>query len=220
MPIIIKPFTFTNATDIIDAVKVNANYDALFDLQNANIDNANIKAAAGIVDTKLASPNNAVYRPLLTVSAFLPRDALAGTYMLSPSVGAQPSAANLAPDNPVTPFYLKDAYFAVAGKTTKLRVRGVVATNATAPAANFVFGLHALTSSGGGVDELGLAMAAATAGSTSTVSAPSANAITPFEGSDFNVPADGLYLPGCVSSAQIANNATVLLVATLEMRHV
>lgn len=52
--IVTKPTTFVNGT-IADASQVNANYDTLYTLVNGNIDNANVKAAAGIVFSKLDS---------------------------------------------------------------------------------------------------------------------------------------------------------------------
>ncbi len=48
-----KTYTWSSGTVIV-ASEHNTNLDTLFNLVNGNIDNANIKASAGIVDSKLA----------------------------------------------------------------------------------------------------------------------------------------------------------------------
>lgn len=53
MGLITKPYTFSNGATIV-AAEHNDNFDTLYNLVNGNIDNANVKASAGIVDTKLA----------------------------------------------------------------------------------------------------------------------------------------------------------------------
>jgi hypothetical protein len=53
MGIISKAYTFT-AGAVIIASEHNTNFDDIYNEFNGNIDNANIKANAGIVDTKLA----------------------------------------------------------------------------------------------------------------------------------------------------------------------
>jgi len=54
MGTVTKPYTFADG-DIIDALKFNNNFDALYGEFNGNIDNANVKALAGIVGSKIAS---------------------------------------------------------------------------------------------------------------------------------------------------------------------
>ena len=51
--LVTKPYTFSAGGTII-AAEHNSNFDVLYALVNGNIDNANIKSSAGIVDTKLA----------------------------------------------------------------------------------------------------------------------------------------------------------------------
>lgn len=58
MALIIKPNTFSAGSTII-AAEHNDNFDTAYDCINGNIENANIKAAAGIVDTKLATISTA-----------------------------------------------------------------------------------------------------------------------------------------------------------------
>ena len=52
MGIIAKPFTFADGTVIV-AANLNSDYDAIYSEFNGNIDNANIKAGAGIDGAKL-----------------------------------------------------------------------------------------------------------------------------------------------------------------------
>ena len=54
MGLIVKPNTFATGGTIA-AAEHNSNYDTAYTLINGNIENANIKANAGIVDTKLAT---------------------------------------------------------------------------------------------------------------------------------------------------------------------
>lgn len=53
MALVTKTYTFTAGTTIV-ASEHNTNFDTLYNLVNGNIDNANVKASAGIVDSKLA----------------------------------------------------------------------------------------------------------------------------------------------------------------------
>jgi hypothetical protein len=54
MPVVSKPNTYSAGTTAV-AAQVNANEDALYNAINGNLDNDNIKASAGIVDSKLAT---------------------------------------------------------------------------------------------------------------------------------------------------------------------
>lgn len=53
MALVTKTYTFS-AGSVIVAAEHNTNFDTLYDLVNGSLDNANIKASAAIVDTKLA----------------------------------------------------------------------------------------------------------------------------------------------------------------------
>ena len=58
MATIVKPNTFSAGATIV-AAEHNDNFDTIYDEFNGNIDNDNIKASAGIVDTKLATISTA-----------------------------------------------------------------------------------------------------------------------------------------------------------------
>lgn len=63
MATIIKTFTFSSGA-IISASEHNTNFDTLYTLVNGNIDNGNIKTAAGIVYSKLALTGSIVLADL------------------------------------------------------------------------------------------------------------------------------------------------------------
>jgi hypothetical protein len=58
MGTVTKTYTFAAGNKILSA-EVNSDFDTLYNLVNGNIDNDNIKANAGIVDTKLAQISTA-----------------------------------------------------------------------------------------------------------------------------------------------------------------
>lgn len=58
MGIIVKPYTATAGATIV-AAEENANNDTIYNEFNGNVDNDNIKAGAGIVDTKLSQISTA-----------------------------------------------------------------------------------------------------------------------------------------------------------------
>lgn len=99
---------------------------------------------------------------------------------------------------------LTAADLALSGLTTKLRVTGLITTVATAPAVNFVIGLYPLTISAGN-----FTLGTVVAGSTVTINAPAANALTSAAGSDFTIPADGTYAFGYTVSGTPAANGLV-----------
>ena len=66
---ITKPTTFSSGTTAKSG-EVNSNFDTIYNEFNGSIDNANIKANAGIVDTKLAQ---------ITTASKVSTSALTGT---------------------------------------------------------------------------------------------------------------------------------------------
>lgn len=57
MGLITKSFTFTAGNNIV-ASEHNSNFDTLYNEINGQLDNNNLKAGAGIANTKLANPNS------------------------------------------------------------------------------------------------------------------------------------------------------------------
>jgi hypothetical protein len=189
------------------------NFDALKNRLNV------LEAAGGITDTQLASPNNSVYRTILTSAAaatgvvsitttntvFRSNGAMVGT-------GAAPVL-----------LYLDDADYTVAGKSTKLRVRAQALTNAAAdPNIDITFGLYPITGSAGGAGVITETIGTVTSGSTVAITNANLNTSDMEQGNsgDFTFPADGYYALGCVGSGTQAANSFLALTAQLQMRHV
>lgn len=115
-------------------------------------------------------------------------------------------------------FHLTAADLAVTGKTTKLRVRAIVACNPTAPACTFTYAMR--TAALGGAAGTISFTAAGVATSAFAIATPTASAYTGAAGTEFTVPADGAYIFTVDASvAQAANSMTVHNIV-LEYRHV
>lgn len=177
-------------------------------------------ADASVTQAKLASPTHGVYRTLFHASGVFPLDAVAATYILRDITVPNASPYNLlAATAAPSAIYLDADDYTVAGLVPKLRVRGQIWTNGTQPAINFTFGLHSASTSGA-ADVLTLTAGAALGSSTAVVASPAINAATNASSADFDVPADGIYLPVCVTSATITNNAAVGWSYQLQLHHV
>lgn len=207
------------------------------------LDNANVSNTAGIEykklnlankilgsdlvagtvgDSDLTSPNNSVYKVLMDRRGTLAADVGAGTYFLIPfSVNNASPATYTAGGAPNVPeiFYLDDADYLVAEKTTKLRVRAQVATNGTAPTQTFTVGLYPVTFSGA-ADNLVYTAGTVVSGSTVALATFSANAIKDGNSGDFTFPADGAYALAVVTNGTLTNNSAVMVQATLQVRNV
>lgn len=165
---------------------------------------------ASITDTELASPNNAVWRPIFTYSAPITATA-SGTYY----PGLTGFSSGLSSTVRMFPWSLTAA--AVAGKTTRWRTRTIAATNGTAPGQTFTIGVVPITASGGVANTLTLTAGAAIA--TSVVTTPAANSIVPVTGSTISAPATGLYLLSVDLSGAVVANAVLNLATVVEVSH-
>lgn len=176
-----------------------------------------------VADADLESPNNAAYKTIHFQRGAVGNDNTAGTHILIPSgnvkSGVNILLANIATQTPMAYLELDDADYTVGSKTTKLRLTALIITNATAPAINFTFGLYPVTSAGA-ADSITLTLGVVVAGSTVAINTPGASTPTRGQGADFNVPADGTYLLGCVTSGTIANNSLALMHARVQVRNV
>jgi hypothetical protein len=200
------PNSFTAGTTISSS-QVNANNAAII-TWSSTISDDNFSSSAGMY---------AAYRTLHEARGTLRIDLPAATYLfLADGEVVKASGTSLTTSH-LAAKYLDDADFTVSGRTIKLRVRAVVASNATAPAINFTFGLYPVTVAGG-VDAIAYTLGTVVAGSTVAINTPSASTATPGTGSDFTTPADGLYALGVVTSGLQANNNYCGLTAELQQR--
>lgn len=217
------------------AIRTFLNTTGVHVYQAGTIETAAHEAKA-VTGTVLADDVVGAYRTLLTGERILPTDTAAtgGPFFLgptgvTPSVTQQSGAASnwtyttttavAGQPGGVPLVYLDDADYAIAGRTTKLRVRGIVLANATAPAINFTFALHPITVAGA-ADTVTYYLGTATAGSTAVATTPSASTVTAATGTDFTIPADGAYALGVTISGTLANNSAVSVHAQLQLRHV
>lgn len=192
--------------------------DAKFPLSTQDIQDG------AVTDAKLASPNNSVYRTIFGPVG-MTHQGLAGlstTRLCYTTAGAfAQSGANT--QNGLALFYLDDAEYAVAGKTTELRVRGIAMTNTTDPGIDVTFGLYEITAAGGGTaNNIQYTIAASpVASSTAVITNADLN------GSDretavssgFAVPSDGYYALGAVGSGAQAANSALSLSVYLQLRN-
>lgn len=179
---------------------------------NGGIEAANITAGA-VTDTCLASPNNLIYRLFHRSDGYGIADMVAGTYYFSDGNPLTVSGGANVPQI----IYINSGY-AVSSKTTKLRLTGWLASNATAPGITFTFGLYPVTVAGS-ADVLTATLGTVVTGSTIAMTTPSASTVTPAVGADFTLPATGAYVLGVVTSGTLANNCAYGIGATLEMGH-
>lgn len=203
-----------------------------FPVTNANL-SGEIEAGklkGEVPDTKLASPNNSVYRSLFTNIGSLSNGVAAGTYFV-----VEPSEVASGITSPVaeilsgfkanngrfpTLFNLAAADYTVAGKTAKLQLRGAVLVNGTKPTMKFTIGLYPITVEGA-EKELKIVLGTLATGSGVEVNEPAANTVTRAATSaDFVLPSDGLYAFGVVTSATLTAKSAVLIHAELQARNV
>ena len=204
------------------AAKIQKNFEDLRDFVNGEGWIDSTKYGAGSVpDSALASSNNSAYRLLAAAGpcAFT-SDNPASTYFLANGsalqvgVGITVGLAHLVP--PLV--YLNSADYAVSGKTTRLRVRAEVTTNATAPGITFTYGLYPVTF-GGTIDQTAPGAGVVVSGSTAAIASPPASNAVAAASSDFAFPATGMYALAVLTNGTLANNSYAILTATLQIRH-
>lgn len=108
----------------------------------------------------------------------------------------------------------------LSGYTTKLKLRLIVSTNATAPTINFLGRLVTSTGSQGGADSHNYSWGS-TDIATATVTTPAASSVVLADSSAVTLPADGTYFPTITTSANMpATNPRALVQMILLMAHV
>lgn len=171
-----------------------------------------------IADTKLASPSNVIYKTLTQDSGPL-QGLVAGS--LYSNIGGSVATYNILLATGIPVFPLVASHYAVAGKTTKLRLIYAVGTNAVAPAVTLTFGLHNITGTGGtGNNFQTNANTTPVTGSTTVWTTPAANTAATLAGTDFDLPADGRYGLGISSSGSQAAGSVAYVSWILQVRHV
>jgi hypothetical protein len=186
-------------------------------LADANITTAKYLDAS-VTDAKLASPQNGIYHISMRTYGFLTSaNTGTGTFMINGSYVASATTG-------ASPIYLlpiTGSEYAVAGKTTKLRLRTAWATNNVAPGNTATLGLYPVSVSGtAGAGLWQITLGTVVSGSTVVVTTPGPNTASPVVGSDFTIPADGLYTVGVSLSAGGAANSAIQFSTGVGMRWV
>ena len=111
-------------------------------------------------------------------------------------------------------------YPTVNGVTTKLRISATISTNPTAPGCSFTFGLYPLTRNGGGLATITWTVGTVISGSQpAQFVTPALNTLTNTKGTDFAIPAAGMYAIGVITSATSAAASYTNMNAILQYRN-
>jgi hypothetical protein len=181
---------------------------------NGGLDSGNLAASAGILDTQLASPTNAAYRPVFDRTGSQTA-VVQNTYVCDDNSLQGPTIHGGGI------LYLDPADYAVAGKTTKYRLRAMLGTNATAPTSTFTFGLYPVTAIAGGAGVVVFTLGAVTSGSTVAFVAPGASSLNQNNSGDFTAPSDGYYVAGvAITVANMVANSAITYGVHVQRRNV
>jgi hypothetical protein len=166
---------------------------------------------ANVTDAKLAAPNNSIYRTVFHGSGRIPSGAPAATYIHQIGFDATATRTVAVNNGFSVPYWVVASTDYTSTLTTKVRIRGSIATTGTPPGMNFTFGIHALTIAAGAYS------LAAASGNTAVVTGPAANAITSAASTDSNLPANNPYALGITTSG--SSSAAVEYNFAVQIRH-
>jgi hypothetical protein len=195
-------------TEILDSTVTGT------DIASGTIQTSNLAAGAA---------GESTYRLVESRSGKLDRDATASTYIL-PAGGTtgngflMEDSTDLEREAGV--FYLSSSDFALSGRTTKLRLRGVLLANGTAPGITVKVGLYPVTSNTGANDKNNVTLGTVVSGSEVTFSSISSDTHNVQTSADFTFPSTGFYVIGVNTSGTLANNSLVDITADLHVRDV
>lgn len=119
--------------------------------------------------------------------------------------------------------YFDPTDYAVSPRSLKLKLRGQIVTNATAPGNNYTFAMMPVTAFGNAISGLTPyigTLGSAVTGSSFTINTPAASSITQGVGSDFAAPAAGHYVIVATTSATNAAGAWTTWAGSLLARQV
>lgn len=176
-------------------------------------------ADAAITGPKLAStldPSGAYtsYRSIENVSGQITTLAASAIYVLATSFLNTFPSTNASANIGV--FTVNTADLTVAGRSLQYRLSTLlISSTATAPAANFTFGVYPVTAVAAGVLTLGSVVA----GSTVANATPGANTIVSNTGTDFTL-TTGTYLVGISTNLTTASGSNIYARAKLQAHNV
>jgi hypothetical protein len=184
----------------------------------ANAVDANAIANGAVTNAKLASPLSGSYGVLF--ESFQHVNGLnVGTYLMR-NIAGNPTGSGVDIGSTQFPyFYFDPADYAVAGLTTKLRVRAQAAVNNVAAGVNFTVGLYPFTIAGASLN-IEPSVGSVVAGSTAALTTPAASTVTQNNSGDFTVPSAGPFLFAWSQSGSAAAGSLIKIAAQLQVRHV
>jgi len=177
----------------------------------------NAKTTQAYVDAAFVS-KNAQYYFIQQTQGHIAASVAAGTYFRSDtsSNGWNQTVSQLG-----AIMYLNPTdYPTVNGVTTKLRISATISTNAAAPGCSFTFGLYPLTRNSGGALTITWTIGTVISGSqVAQFVTPALNTLTNTKGTDFAIPAAGMYAIGVITTATTAVNSYTNMNAILQYRN-
>lgn len=164
---------------------------------------------------------NSAYRIILSAAGSHIAAKVAGTYGMG--AGDPLAVSGTGTLYPLALLHIAAADYPTIGTvTTVMRIRAQLCTNATAPTGNFTFGLYPVTApaSAGGAGLVIHTIGTVVTGSNgATFTAPALNSQLTAVGSDFAIPADGVYCIAVVTTATVAVSAHIHMTAQLQVRN-
>ena len=177
----------------------------------------NAKTTEAYVDAAFVS-KNAQYYFIQQTQGHLTAAFVAGTYFRSDTSanGWNQTVSQLG-----AIMYLNPTdYPTVNGVTTKLRISATISTNNAAPGCSFTFGLYPITRNGGGASTITWTIGTVISGSQpAQFVTPALNTLTNKQGTDFAIPAAGMYAIGVITTATTAVNSYTNMNAILQYRN-
>ncbi len=187
------------------------------DAINGELDTNNLSGSASLTDEQLASPNNTVYRTLMTGANSLGGSAVEGTYFFNGGGSFGAGTLNVGAPGAIYGIYLNNLDYLVNNRTPKLRLRIHESTAAAGPATTLTFGLYPVTAISGGTYTVGTVLS----GSTVAFASTAGNTLVEGNSGDFSFPTTGLYFVGLVISGGSTNGSSTHDISfQLQMRHV
>jgi hypothetical protein len=199
-----------------------ADYSDLDSIPSTFAPSAHTHAAADVTsgtfaDNRLASPNNDVYRTVFSTWGRISQSQAQGTLILPGYNSLVVSGVDTG--GGATAWDLVATDLDVAGKTTKLRLKCQVHTNATAPGINYTFGLYPFTVAGG-TNLMGYTVGTVISGSTVLFTTPAASSDLTLDSGDFDLPSDDRYVIAAAMSGAQPAAAMTMLSAQIQVHHI
>lgn len=199
----------TNQTGANEWADVEDNDNAIAAVVNGALDNGNLAAAAAIVDTKLASPNNALWKTVFQASGNLRDTAYNAPLGFGDPLSLAFSSVALIPLDPTD--------YTVAAKTTQWRLSAAAMVGSTAPGTSVGVSVYGLASPAANAVVFGSAVGGSGVDFHAT---PSADTGYRSASSAFTMSGAGVFVIRGGVGAAPAVGTQVGITALLQVRHI